>query len=211
MLPGAAIHDGSTADLDTVAGVLAEAVRTIDAHGVPYLLVGGLASALLGRRRCSGDVDLFLQPESASIALDALADAGFRTERTNPAWLFKAFRDDVLVDLIFKARGDIYLDEEMLRRASVQTYRKTRVRVIPPEDLIVIKAIVHDEETPRHWYDALGVIAQGELDWDYLVERASHSPRRVLSLLLYALSVDLWVPARALQRLAARVVFDRED
>ena len=35
-------------------------------------------------------------PEGASIALDALAEAGFRTERTNPAWLFKAFRDDVV-------------------------------------------------------------------------------------------------------------------
>ena len=210
MLPGAAVHDGSTADLDTVAAVLADAVRAIEAHGVPYVLLGGLASALHGRPRCSNDVDLFVMPESAPLALDALAEAGFRTERTNPAWLFKAFRDGVLVDLLFKARGDIYLDAEMLRRASVQSYRGTRVRVIPPEDLIVIKAIVHDEETPRHWHDALGVIARSELDWSYLVERASHAPRRVLSLLLYALSVDLWVPDHAVQRLAARVVFDRE-
>jgi predicted nucleotidyltransferase len=149
-------------------------------------------------------------PETAMIALEALGENGFRTERTNPAWIFKAFRDDVLVDLIFKARGDIYLDVEMLRRSSVLAYRGTRVRVIPPEDLVVIKAIVHDEETPRHWHDALGVIARGALDWDYLVERAQHSPRRVLSLLLYALSIDLWVPAAPLQRLASRVVFDRE-
>jgi predicted nucleotidyltransferase len=209
-LPGAALHEGSTADLDTVACVLAEAVRAIEAHGVPYVLLGGLASALLGRPRCSGDVDLFLMPESAPIALEALAGAGFRTERTNPAWIFKAFRREVLVDLIFKARGDIYLDAEMLRRASVQSYRGTSVRVIPPEDLIVIKAIVHDEETPRHWHDALGIIAHAELDWDYLLERANHAPRRVLSLLLYALSEDLWVPVRPLQRLAARVLFDRE-
>jgi hypothetical protein len=82
--------------------------------------------------------------------------------------------------------------------------------VIPPEDLIVIKAIVHDEETPRHWHDALGVIARAQLDWDYLLARASHSPRRVLSLLLYALSLDLWVPASAVRRLAERVVFDQE-
>ncbi|MGH7286655.1 MAG: nucleotidyltransferase [Myxococcota bacterium] len=190
--------------------MLAEAVRAIEAHGVPYVLLGGLASALLGRPRCSGDVDLFLMPESAPIALDALAGAGFRTERTNPAWIFKAFRREVLVDLIFKARRDIYLDAEMLRRASVQPYRGTPVRVIPPEDLIVIKAIVHDEETPRHWHDALGILAHAELDWDYLLERANHSPRRVLSLLLYALSEDLWVPVRPLQRLAARVLFDRE-
>lgn len=210
MLPGAATHDGSTADLDTVAVVLADAVRAIEAHGVPYVLLGGLASALLGRPRCSADIDLFVMPESAPIALEALDETGFRTERTNPNWLFKAFRDDVLVDLIFKARGNIYLDDEMLRRASVRSYRGTRVRVIPPEDLLVIKAIVHDEDTPRHWYDALGLIADAPLDWDYLLERARRGPRRVLSLLLYALSVDLWVPPHALERLAERVVSGRE-
>jgi predicted nucleotidyltransferase len=210
MLPGAAIHEGSSADLDTVAAVLAESTRIIEALGLPYVLFGGLASSLLGRPRCSGDVDLLLMPESAGIVLEALADAGFRTERTNPAWLFKAFRDDVLVDLIFKARGDIYLDAEMMRRASTLSFRGIPVRVIPPEDLIVIKAIVHDEETPRHWYDAIGVLARAKIDWDYLIERAGRSPRRMLSLLLYAASVDVWVPAEPMKRLAARVLFDQE-
>jgi predicted nucleotidyltransferase len=210
MLPGAAVHAGSCADLDTVALVLTEATRIIEAHGVPYVLIGGLASSLLGRPRCSSDVDLMLMPESAGIALDALAEEGFRTERTNPAWLFKAFRDDVLVDLIFKGRGDIYLDAEMLRRASMCSFRGARVRVVPPEDLIVIKAIVHDEETPRHWHDALSVLAHAKIDWDYLVLRAEHGPRRVLSLLLYAQSVDVWVPARPLRELADRVLFDQE-
>src|SRR5262245_4415059 len=211
MLPGAALHEGSTAGPETVAAVLGEAVRTIEANGLPCVLIGGLASSVHGRPRCSGDVDLLLMPESAGLALEALAEAGFRTERTNPAWIFKAFREDVLVDLIFKASGDIYLDDEMLRRASVRFYRGTRVRVIPPEDLVVIKAIAHDEESARHWYDALAVIARMRLDWDYLLERSTISPRRVLSLLLYAHSLDLWVPARTLQQLAERVVFDREE
>ena len=56
------------------------------------------------------------------------------------------------------------------------------VPAIPPEDLIVIKAIVHDEESPRHWHDALGVLAGTSLDWDYLLERAKLGPNRLLSL-----------------------------
>ena len=68
---------------------------------------------------------------------------------------------------------------------------------------MVVKALAHDEESPRHWYDALGVIACGGLDWDYLVRRAAKGPRRVLSLLLYATSVDLVVPRSAIARLYA--------
>ena len=64
-----------------------------------------------------------------------------------------------------------------------------------PEDLVVMKAIATSEDTPRYWYDAVAIIAQTELDWDYLVTRAKqHGARRVLSLLLFADSLDLVVP-----------------
>jgi hypothetical protein len=43
------------------------------------------------------------------------------------------------------------------------------------------------------------VVAAGALDWDYLVRRAAKGPRRVLSLLLYATSLDLVVPARVIR------------
>ena len=69
-----------------------------------------------------------------------------------------------------------------------------------------IKAIVHDEETPRHWHDALAIIANGGLDWDYFVRRASKGARRVLSLLLYAVSVDLIVPVEVMRQLAQMVL-----
>ena len=47
---------------------------------------------------------------------------------------------------------------------------------IAPEDLVVLKALSHDEESPRHWHDALGVLASADLDWDYLLERARFGP-----------------------------------
>jgi hypothetical protein len=211
MLPGAEPHEGaSAADLDVVAAVLAEAVKALDRAKLPYLLVGGLASSLLGRPRCSTDVDLLVRPADAPAALAALEEDGFRTERTNPHWLYKAFHRDVLVDLLFQASGAIYVDDEMLRRSTLRSYREVPVRVVPAEDLIVMKAIVHDEETPRHWGDALSVVAAGELDWDYLLWRARSGPRRLLSLLLYATSVDLHVPQQALRRLGGLVLDDRE-
>jgi hypothetical protein len=206
MLPGCATHEGSDADPDTVAAVLGEAVRALDAEKLPYLLIGGLASALLGRPRCSSDVDLLVAPERAPAALAALAGAGFDTERTNPHWLYKAFKRRVLVDLLFRVRGGIYLDGEMLRRSTLRSHRDVTVRVVPAEDLIVMKAIVHDEETPRHWGDALGLLTTCDLDWDYLLARARWAPRRVLSLLHYATSVDLRVPSAPLRRLSEHVL-----
>jgi predicted nucleotidyltransferase len=205
-LPGAAEHrgfDGSPPEVfEAVFGEAIEALRKAD---VPHVLVGGLASAALGRPRCSADVDLLIRPADALRALQALQAAGFETEVTNPHWLLKATRQGVLVDLLLKGHKDVFLDDEMLARARLHEVMGQRVCVVPPEDLVVMKALAHDEETPRHWHDALALLAAGSLDWDYLVWRARKGSRRVLSLLLYALSIDLVVPQRVVEALHAQV------
>jgi hypothetical protein len=203
--PGAE-HDGFDAARPYVfLNVFADALAALEREPVGHVLVGGLASSILGRPRCTGDIDLMVRPQDARRALAALEKAGFATEETNPHWIFKGWRDGVLVDLLFKGRGDIYVDDEMLARSRVHSFFGQPVRVIPPEDLIVIKALVHDEETPRHWHDALGIIASGGLDWSYLVRRAGKGPRRVLSLLFYAASNDLVISMPAVRLLLERV------
>ena len=174
--------------------VLAEVVSAMDRAGLEYALMGGIASTGLGRPRWTHDIDVFVRPSVADATLDALAAAGFDTERTDPAWLFKAFKEGVLVDVIFHSTGGFYLDDEMAARSVVRDFMGLRVRLIAPEDLLVLKAAVHDEAGPRHWHDALGVIGVNELDWDYLLRRARQAPRRVLSLLIYAHSLDMAVP-----------------
>lgn len=182
--------------------VLSQAVEALEQDDLEYLLMGGVSSATLGRPRFTHDIDLFIRPEDATAALEALTHAGFDPERTDARWLYKAFKDKVMVDLIFRSAGDIYLDAEMLEHASVEEVGGRLTRVIAPEDLVLIKAVVAAEHAPRHWYDALGLIARCELDWDYLVRRARrHGIRRVLSLLVYAQSDDLGVPPSAIQEL----------
>jgi predicted nucleotidyltransferase len=186
--------------------VAGEAIDAVERSGVPYAFIGGIASALHGRPRWTHDVDLFVRPQDADEAVDALAAAGFATQRTDPFWLFKGIKEGVLVDVIFRSTGDIYLDEEMLSRSRVEEFKGLRLRAVAPEDLVVIKAVVHDEKTPRHWFDALGIIARTELDWEYLVRRARRASRRVASLLLYAQSNDLFVPPAALRSILEMVV-----
>ena len=182
-------------DEGTFLAVLADTAQALEQKGIPHLFMGGVSSATYGRPRSTRDIDVFVRPEDAGLALDALAAFGFRTEQTYPDWLYKADRDGVGVDVIFSMPGGILLDDQMLARGREETIGGLSVRVIAPEDMIVIKAVVHDEHMPRHWHDGLAILAGCDLDWEYLLRRArAHGARRVLSLLLYAQSNDVVVP-----------------
>ncbi len=193
---------GREVDEGLFLSVLTDAIGALEDKDIPYLLMGGLSSATFGRPRGTNDIDLFVHPENARLTLQALEAAGFRTEETDPLWLFKGFKDDILVDVIFRSSGDIYLDDEMLDHARDVDVQGCAARVIAPEDLLIIKALTADEHMPHHWHDALGVVTGSELDWDYLVSRARRfGARRVLSLLLYAQSNDLGVPVKPVRAL----------
>lgn len=187
---------------DTIRDVLRDVVTAIDGTGFRALVMGGIGSATLARPRRTDDIDLFVHVDDADDLLDHLGANGFEVERTDARWLYKAFRHGVLTDLIFRSVGDIYLDEDMLDHAATGTYKGVPIRTVSPEDLLVIKALAASEHRAHHWHDALGIIARSDLDWTYLTERARRfGPRRVLSLLLYAESTDLAVPAPVIEAL----------
>jgi predicted nucleotidyltransferase len=185
--------------------VLQSAISAIEDGHIPYVLIGGVGSASLGRPRWTRDIDILVAPVDADRTLDALASAGFETNRTNEHWIFKATMDDIVVDVIFKGMGDVYLDDAMLERAQRAEFLGVQAQVAPPEDQIVIKAIAHDEQSARHWNDALSLIASCEIDWDYLLVRATRGARRILSLLVYAQSNDLVVPHSPIQKLYEQI------
>ena len=56
-----------------------ELLELFNAHGVEYVVVGGFARAHHGSPRVTGDIDLFVRPnsENAIRILDALRDFGF--------------------------------------------------------------------------------------------------------------------------------------
>jgi predicted nucleotidyltransferase len=185
----------------TFVDVLSDAVSAMEDNELDYVLIGGIASAVLGRPRATRDIDLFVRAEDIEAAVRALDDAGFDTKEPELDWLYKADKNEIQVDVIFKSSGDIYLDEAMSERALETEFKGQRVRLVPAEDLLVMKALSHDEETPQYWYDALAIIATNELDWDYVLSRAGHGARRMLSLLAYAQSTDHVVPDSVLRRL----------
>lgn len=199
-------YSGEPPERDDVTRILGEAIAAIEGADVPYVVMGGLVAAVFARPRSTDDIDVFVKPEHASRALEALAGAGFEVEEHDPMWLYKAWKGGVLVDVIFRSSGEVYLDDEMLQRSVERECRGMPIRMISPEDLLVIKAVATAEHGSHHWYDALGIIARNPIDWAYLVERGRQAgPRRVLSLLLYAESNDMAVPAEAVEELFAIV------
>lgn len=163
--------------------------------GAPFLLIGEVGSAVWGRDRGTKDIDLFVRPETAPKVLDALGSAGYETEVRFEHWLYKGRLNDIDVDVIFRASRDILLDDEMLSRALHMVFRGRELPIAPPEDLLVMKAIATGEDTARYWYDALAILSRADLDWDYVLARArQHGATRILSLLLFARSIDLVVP-----------------
>ncbi len=174
--------------------VLFAALDALEEAKIPFALIGGIAASGLGRPRSTHDIDFFVRPEDAEATLNALGAKGFRTEKTDIEWLFKAFQDDILVDIIFKSKGEIYFDEEMHGHCKPVEFHGRKVPLVSPEDLTIIKCAVHTEGGPHHWHDALAILSHATIDWDYLLKRARRAPRRLLALLLYAQSSDILIP-----------------
>lgn len=189
----------------TFTEVLRETVEIGERTGFRFLVLGGLASSMVGRPRWTHDVDLLVRADDALAMLAAFRAAGFQTEETDPVWIYKAFKRGVMVDIIFMITGGIYLDQDMDDHAMIRDYQGMPIRIPSAEDQVVIKSIVHREETSRHWFDALSIIGRTELDWEYLLYRARLGARRMLALLIYAQSTDILVPTWVIRRLYEEV------
>jgi predicted nucleotidyltransferase len=208
------VHPERPPETDRLLAVLDDAVGALRRAEVPFLLMGGLATSVLGRTRRVTDIDLFVHDRDVAAALAVLETAGFETMVVSPNWLAKGFKDDVLVDVISRSTHDISLTEEILERAVEIDVEGRRLPCVAPEDLIVMKAVATTEDTSRYWYDALGLLGRPDLDWAYLVRRAKqHGARRVASLLFFAQSMDLLVPDDVVDELvdAVRPAADRTD
>jgi predicted nucleotidyltransferase len=191
--------------LEGYASVLRESTRALEEAGIPHLVFGSIATRALGRPRSIStdeDIDLFVRPPDAPSALAALAEAGFVTVEEDPTWIHKAKRGAVTVDVIFKAAGRVYMDDEMFDRGIPTAFLGVDVRLVPAEDLAVMKALLHDENRAFDWFDALALLDREGLDWDYLIRRAeAYGAQRVLSLLLFAETQEISVPREAIERL----------
>lgn len=199
--------------LRVLTAVVGEVRDALSGAGVSYGFHGGIASGIWGRARLTRDVDLIVAPDDASAVLRMLSARGFETDCTYPSWCLKAYRDGVVVDVIFQVYDVISFDRQMANHVVRKCYRGLWIPVISAEDLLMIKARCHEVKlrrqdqvnAHRHWRDAVGIIARTPLDWTYVLERSRLGGRMLLSLLIYAHGLDLDVPEEVCMSLARKV------
>ena len=144
----------------------------LERHHVPYMVVGGVANVVWGIPRTTLDVDITIQvaEEDVEKLIHSLAQV-FRARISDPVSFVKQTRvlplvtkDGVQVDLIF---SQLPYEEEAIRRAALQRFQGTDIRVCQPEDLIIYKLV---SERPKDREDVRGIIQQqaARLDRAYL-------------------------------------------
>jgi hypothetical protein len=146
-----------------------------DAH-VPFLLGGSFAAWARGGPPPQKDLDLMVKPEDAERALAALGAAGMRTETPPEEWLFKAWDDDVMVDVIFHPAG-LEITDEVFARAQTLSVMAIATPVMALEDMLATKLLALDEHSLD--YGALLAIARAlreQIDWQALAARTGSSP-----------------------------------
>lgn len=166
-------HPPAPEALEAALKAVAAALREAD---VPFMLGGSLAAWVRGGPPSRKDLDLMLKPDDADRALQALSEAGLETQRPPESWLYKAWYDGTLIDLIFHAKG-LEIDDVALDRAERMDVFATPMLVMSLEDMVVTKLLVLDEHTLD--LEPVVQIARAlreRIDWEQVRARTASSP-----------------------------------
>ena len=156
--------------------VLKGAVGVLNEAGIPFALAGSMACWALGGPPSRHDVDLALKKSDAEGALEALEAAGFRVERPPEGWLFKAWDDDILVDLIWAPTG-LTVDDKVLGAARIVNVDGMDVPALAPTDVLTSKLLALNESHLD--FESLLAITRGvreQIDWPELRRRTEDRP-----------------------------------
>jgi hypothetical protein len=161
---------------EAIEATLKKAVAALREAHVDFLLAGSLASWARGGPETRHDLDFIVKSEQAELALEALAQKGMRPERPPEEWLYKAWDDDLLIDVIFHPRGLPVTDEVIQRGEELHVLGMT-VPVMAIEDVLATKLLAITEH--RVDYSDLLEVARAlreQIDWRALRVRTRGSP-----------------------------------
>ncbi len=174
------------ASFEAIKTTLKRCTQALEEADVEFMVGGSLAAWARGGPETRNDLDLMLRPRDADRALDALEEAGMRTERPPEQWLYKAWDGEVLVDLIFelltvehegKPAERRPIDDHLFERADDLRVFAVVVQVMSLEDLLATKLLALEP----HSLDYEGSLAiaralREEIDWDEVRELTAESP-----------------------------------
>ena len=149
-----------------------EILKLLEQSQISFVVAGAFAlREHTGICRDTKDLDLFLTPANAAVALQLLQEKGFECEVCDPVWLFKAHRDGFFVDLITgMSNATIVVDDSWIERGKPASVQGVQTRVLAAEELVASKIFV-DRRERFDGVDIAHVIygTRGKLDWQHIL------------------------------------------
>jgi hypothetical protein len=162
-------------------GALAEALKRAAAAlreaEVPFMLCGSMACWIRGGPEpFTKDVDFCVKEADADRALDALAGAGMATERPPEGWLYKAWDEHILIDLLF-APANVPVTDSTLERSDELLVLSVPMQVAAIDDVMATKLLALNESSiDLKQLLQIGRSLREQIAWDQLRRRTEHSP-----------------------------------
>lgn len=154
--------------------VIEELLKVLKKHRVSLVLMGGIATSVLSKPRATFDIDgiIAATEEKLKALLPELRKKGFKFDQRQP---LKKIQGLPFLTLYF-SRHKTYVDlfvaltefqKGIIRRAKIVKYNKINLKIISPEDLILIKLQSGREKDME---DARDILTENKdkLDYRYL-------------------------------------------
>ena len=161
---------------DALREALKRVAVVLKEGGVPFALTGGYAVWARGGPESVHDVDFLVAAEDAERAAEVLEAGGVEVVHPPEDWLFKAYSDGAMVDIIHRHSGGpasraIVEDADVLEVLSVQ------MPVLSATEVLVQKMLALDE----HYCDFGAMIPvvralREQVDVDRVREETADSP-----------------------------------
>jgi hypothetical protein len=130
--------EGSTGEESGLRTALKHSAAALKRDGVSFALGGSYALWAYGGPEPEHDVDLVVPESAVSAAKDSLVAAGFEVEQPPEDWLFKAYLDGDLVDVLFRL-GGVEVNQDMIEGAAEMELLGLRIPVLPPTPIMIAK------------------------------------------------------------------------
>jgi len=121
---------------------------------IPYVVIGGIASSLLGKPRMTIDSDIvvLLEKEDSEKFIRTMREHGFKITVSSFPKIVARLNRNLPVKLRYTKRFSVdvrlasySLDKQAILRAKKQLFFTEKISIVHPEDLIVYKLVRFDE------------------------------------------------------------------
>ena len=154
--------------------------------GIDYGLTGGMAAKAYGSEREVKDIDIFFVKRDSERIVEALKEhlkrePGKEDKKYGSVWNIYFEIEGVTVEFVSNAIFDInartysfHPSFNLFRNAKEREIDSVKIRVLSPEDIVVLKSITQrgEEEGKHDVDDILAICKNNRLDVGYLKRRA---------------------------------------